>query len=92
MNSDSSAIKRKHQAHCQRVRLLTLKQATLKPTPGLHATALLRAFEGGDGLALVDRLDALIWEFAKATVGTVKAANLLGQASTGEEPLDVRRT
>merc|ERR1719326_2798468 len=45
--------------------------------------------EGGDGLALVDRLDALIWEFAKATVGTVEVANLLGQAIAVEESLDV---
>merc|ERR1719326_1273529 len=44
--------------------------------------------EGGDGLALVDRLDTLIWEFAESTVGTVKVSNLAGQASTAEEGLD----
>merc|ERR1719326_889252 len=44
--------------------------------------------EGRDGLALVDRLDALVWEFAKAIVGTVEVANLACQASTTEESLD----
>merc|ERR1719238_1430017 len=48
--------------------------------------------EGGDGLALVDRLDALIWEFAKAAVGTVEVADLLSQAITVEERLDVSIT
>merc|ERR1719473_1344216 len=45
--------------------------------------------ESWDGLALVDWLFALIWELAQATVGTVKVADLLGQAFTCEEPLDV---
>jgi hypothetical protein len=46
--------------------------------------------ESWDGLALVDWLDTLIWELAKAAVGTVKVANLLGQAFASKEPLDVR--
>ena len=66
-----------------------MKQATLKPTTGLHATALLRALKVGIDSHLVDRLDTLIWEFAKAAVGTVEVANLLGQAITCEESLGV---
>merc|ERR1719261_45044 len=45
--------------------------------------------EGGDGLALVDWLDTLIWELAKSVVCTVEVANLLGQAIALEESLDV---
>ena len=44
--------------------------------------------ESGDGLALVDCLDALIRELAEAIVGTVKVANLLGQAVSCEQSVD----
>jgi len=44
--------------------------------------------EGGDGLALVHRLDTLIWELAKAIVGTVKVANLIGQATARKQGVD----
>jgi len=44
--------------------------------------------ESGDGLALVDWLDALIRELAEAIVGTVKVANLLGQAVSCEQSVD----
>ena len=69
------------------MRLLTLKQATLKPTPGLRATAA--GVEGGNGLALVDRLDVLVWECAKAAACMIEVANLLNQTITVEERLDV---
>ena len=41
----SGAARRIHL--CHGVRLLTEKQATLKPTPGLHATAEMRALKVG---------------------------------------------
>merc|ERR1719473_535416 len=56
---------------------------------GVACHCTVAGVEGGNGLALVDRLDALIREFAKATVGTIEVANLLSQAITVEECLDV---
>jgi hypothetical protein len=44
--------------------------------------------EGGDGFALVDWLDTLIWEFAETTVGTVKVTNLTGHAGSCKESVD----
>ena len=41
-----------------------------------------------DVLALVYKLDALVWEFARTVVRTAKVADLAGSASAARESLD----